>query len=80
MSNGILTVTIPKTELALGKIIRDNEIGREFGEQEEGATTVACVATKPTPDKEVEEVHRQARQEDECAPFQTPLCNEASYR
>ena len=64
---------MPKMELALGKIIRDNEIGREFGEQEEGATTVACVTSQPPPDEEVEEIHRQTRQEDKCAPIYSPL-------
>ena len=36
---------LERRQLALGKIIRDYEIGREFGEQEEGATTVACVTS-----------------------------------
>ena len=57
----------------LGYIIRDNEIGREFGEQEEGTTTIACVTSQSSPDEEVEEKHCQTRQEDECNPFYSAL-------
>ena len=45
----------------LDEIIWDDEIGSQLCEQEEGATTVACVASQTTPDEEIEEVHRQTR-------------------
>ena len=57
----------------LGKMIRDDEIGSELCEQEEGTTAVASIATKASPDEEVEEIHRQAGQEDEQRPVDTSL-------